>query len=329
MTLNSLAGLEVQRKVCLRPYTTLKAGGPADYFLVARTADELANAIIAAQQEDLKTTPLGSGSNMLPSDKGVPGLVVLNQARRISVAKTGEVLADTGCSFQDLFLKTAQAGLHGLEFAVGIPGTLGGALVSNAGAYRSNVSEFLTGLDIVVGGERKWVDPSWMNFSYRDSILRRPNPPQCVVVRVRMQLPVGKPKQIYDEAREYQRQRISKQPPMASAGSFFKNVNDNALAARMDSLTEGMKKAGVVPAGFLIEAAGLKGFRLGGAMLGQRHANFILNVGNATASEIRRLSEHAKSAVLDKFGVHLEEEVLFLGDWTGWDTDAAGVNRKS
>jgi UDP-N-acetylmuramate dehydrogenase len=320
MNLNSLAGLDVQSKVSMRPYTTLKAGGPADYFLVAPTCDSLAAACVAAQLDDLKMTLLGSGSNMLPSDKGVSGLVVLNRARRISVARSGEVLADTGCSFQDLFLKTAQAGLRGLEFAVGIPGSLGGALVSNAGAYRSCVSEFLTGLDIVVGGERKWVEPSWMHFSYRDSVLRRSNAPQACVLRVRMQLPAGEPLRIYSEAREYQRQRISKQPPPASAGSFFKNVNDHELAARMDTLSEGMKKAGVVPAGYLIEAVGLKGFRMGGAMFGRRHANFILNVGNASASDIRRLAEFGSSKVFDKFGVQLEEEVLYLGDWSGWES---------
>lgn len=319
MTVISLAGLQVQRKVPLRPYTTLKAGGPADYFVIARSADELALAAKSAQDSDLRTTPFGWGSNVLPSDNGVPGLVLLNQARRIVVAKTGEVCADTGCGFQELFLKTAQAGLHGLEFAVGIPGTLGGALVSNAGAYRSCVSEFLTGLEIVVGGERKWVEREWMHFSYRDSVLRRENPPQCTVLRVRMQLPIGEPKRIYDEAREFQRQRISKQPPPASAGSFFKNVNDHALAASLDTLSAGMKANGVVPAGYLIEAAGLKGFRMGGAMLGSRHANFILNVGNASATNIRRLAQHAKSVVFEKFGVTLEEEVLFMGDWTGWE----------
>jgi UDP-N-acetylmuramate dehydrogenase len=319
LNLSSIAGQDVRCKVPLRQYTTLKAGGAADYFIAAATADQLAEVCLAAQRQDLKMTILGSGSNMLPADKGVPGLVVLNLARRIVAAKTGEVLADTGCSFQDLFLKTAQAGLHGLEFAVGIPGTLGGALVSNAGAYRSCVSEFLTSLEIVTGGERKWVDPDWMHFSYRDSVLRRPNPPQAAVIRVRMQLPLGNPKQIYDEAREYQRQRIGKQPPPASAGSFFKNVNDHVLAEKMDTLSGGMKKAGVVPAGYLIEAVGLKGFRMGGAIFGKRHANFILNIGNASSSDIRRLAEFGSSKVLEKFGVQLEEEVLYLGDWSGWD----------
>ncbi len=232
------------------------------------------------------------------------------------VARSGEVLADTGCAFQELFLKTAQANLRGLEFAVGIPGTLGGALVSNAGAYRSSVSEFLTGLEIVHAGQRQWVEPFLMGFAYRDSVLRRANPPPCVVLRVMMKLPTGSPKGIYDEAREYQRQRIGKQPPSASAGSFFKNVNDKELAASLEGLPKALKQAGVVPAGYLIEACGLKGHRFGGAMIGRRHANFVLNVGGATATEIRRLAIYVRRQVRQRFEVDLEEEVLYLGDWS-------------
>jgi len=311
-----IKGLETTKNVPLRPFTTLKAGGPAQYFRDVSSASELAQVVGLAHKSGMALTVIGGGSNILPSDDGVPGLVVLNQARRISVARTGEVLADTGCAFQEVFLKTAQAGLRGLEFAVGIPGTLGGALVSNAGAYRSNVSDFLTRLEIVHNGELKWVEPSFLEFSYRDSSLRRPSPPKIVVVRVEMKLPVGIPKAIYDEAREYQRQRISKQPPSASAGSFFKNVNDPDLAQTLPGLSDGMREAGVVPAGFLIEAVGLKGFRMGGAMQGARHANFILNVGNATATEIRRLALFTKGKVRETFGVELEEEVLYVGDWS-------------
>lgn len=310
--------VEIRRDVPLRLYTTLRAGGNAEQFCRVRNIEELAEAAEYGHARELPLTILGGGSNMLPSDKGLPGLVILNQAQRIAVARTGEVLADTGCTFQDLFLKAAQVGLHGLEYAVGIPGSLGGALVSNAGAYRSSVNEFITRLEVVENGVRKWVGPEVMGFSYRDSILRSPSPPKLVVLRVEMKLPQGDQKAIYDEAREYQRQRISKQPPPASAGSFFKNVLDTDLAQSMEGLTEGMRKNGVVPAGFLIEAAGLKGFRMDGAMQGERHANFILNVGNASASEIRRLAEYTKSVVLEKFQVEIEEEVLYLGDWSHW-----------
>ena len=314
--------VEIRKNVPLRCYTTLRAGGPAEQFAEVLTTDQLAEAATYAQTSGIHATVLGWGSNVLPSDKGVLGLTVLNLAQSIKVAKSGEVVADTGCGFQDLFLKAAQNSLRGLEFAVGIPGTLGGALVSNAGAYRSCVSEFLTGIEIVVEGKRQWVKPEWMEFSYRDSLLRRPNPPQAVMLRVGMKLPGGDPKQIYNEARDYQRQRISKQPPSPSAGSFFKNVLDADLAASLETLPEPLKKSGVVPAGYLIEAAGLKGYRVGGAMLGVRHANFVLNVRNATALELRKLAAHARKVVRLRFGVELEEEVLYLGDWSHWSEDA-------
>ena len=319
MTAKTLGGLPIERQVSLKPYASLRAGGAAETFAIAESSNELAAIATEVQQQGVPSTILGWGSNILPSDDGVPGLVIMNNSRRIAVARTGEVLADAGCGFQELFLKTAQASLRGLEFAVGIPGTLGGALVSNAGAYRSCVSEFLTGIEVVYRGETQWVEPAFMHFSYRDSLLRQPDAPPVTLLRVTMQLPAGNPKLIYDEAREYQRQRISKQPPPASAGSFFKNVNDRVLAENLDGLPIALKKAGVVPAGYLIEAAGLKGYRQGGAMFGEKHANFILNVGNATASEIRRLASHAQEIVKAMFGVALEEEVLYLGDWSSFE----------
>jgi UDP-N-acetylmuramate dehydrogenase len=225
------------------------------------------------------------------------------------------VECESGAGFQELFLKTAQASLGGLEFAVGIPGTVGGALVSNAGAYRSNISEFLTEIEISQDGERKWVSADWMEFSYRDSLLRRPNPPQAAILTVRMRLPLAEPKAIYDEAREYQRQRIGKQPPPASAGSFFKNVYDKALADSLESLPPKMKEAGVVPAGYLLEACGLKGFQLGRCRFAPRHANFVINTEGASAREIRNLVDHAREIVSREYGVELEEEVLYLGRW--------------
>ncbi len=303
--------------VPLKPYSTLRAGGNAEWFLRANTAEELASAALSAQLNRMTTTYLGGGSNILPSDQGVPGLTIINESSEIKINReTGEVEADAGCWFQELFLKTAQAGLGGLEFAVGIPGSLGGALVSNAGAYRSNVSEFLTEIEIVEGGVRRWENPNWMDFSYRDSVLRRPNPPACALIRVRLQMPHRSRKDSYDEAREYQRQRISKQPPPASAGSFFKNVNDPVLAERLETLPPKLREAGVVPAGYLIQHCGLMGYREGGAMFANRHANFIVNVAGASAYDIRRLATIGKKAVFEKFGVEMEEEVMYLGDWT-------------
>lgn len=306
----------LQENVSLAPFCSLKAGGNAEKFFEARSVDELADAAIECQTKGLRLTVLGGGSNILPSDKGVPGIVALNRTDSIWVQENGEVIADTGCWFQELFLKTAQAGLGGLEYAVGIPGSLGGALVSNAGAYRSNVSEHLIALEVVQDGIRAWVTPDVMKFSYRDSILRSPNPPALVVLRVRMKFERRSAKDIYDEARDYQRQRIGKQPPPASAGSFFKNVEDQALADRLDNLPERLRQAGVVPAGYLLEKAGMAGHRLGGAMFAKRHANFMLNVSGATATDIRSLAKLGQKRVMEQFDTEIEEEVLYLGDWS-------------
>ena len=306
---------QIACNVSLKPFTTLRAGGNADQMVIARSVDDLRDAAAGAQVDKLETTILGYGSNILPSDDGVRGLTIINRANKIQISPSGEVIAGTGCTFQELFLKTVQAGLKGLEYAVGIPGSLGGALVSNAGAYRSSVSEFLTDLEVATEGKVQWVKPDWMAFSYRDSRLRHPEFPPAVVLQVKMQLAFGDVKKSYDEAREYQRQRIGKQPPSPSAGSFFKNVNDRELAEALPALPLSLKQAGVVPAGYLIEAAGLKGYRYGGAMMGARHANFMLNVGNASANEIYRLALLVKERVFEQFGVRLEEEVLYIGDW--------------
>ncbi len=315
--MKALQTLGVQESVRLWRYTTLKTGGPAEFFATAFQLDHLAELALSAQRHGIPVTTLGWGSNVLPSDRGVPGLVLHNATTQIEIDHR-RVVADSGVGFQELFLKCLHRGLGGLEYAVGIPGTVGGALVSNAGAYRSNVSEFLTGLEIVHEGTRRWVEPTWMEFEYRDSRLRRPGAPTCTILRIEMLLPLADLKKSYDEARDYQRQRIGKQPPPASAGSFFKNVNDPDLAAGLDSLPPRLKEAGVVPAGYLIQEAGLAGARLGGAMLTNRHANFMVNAHGATASDVRSLASFAIEKVEAKFGVRLEEEVLYLGDWSDW-----------
>lgn len=311
---------EVTRSRPLAPLTTLRAGGAAEQFYCARDHEDLASAAAYLHANEMVVTILGSGSNVLPSDRGVPGFTLLNRTSAIEVGSGGEVVADSGAAFQDLFLKTAQAGLAGFSYAVGIPGTVGGALASNAGAYRSCIAEFLTGVEVVEDGVRSWIGPQDLQLSYRDSRLRRGDAGRCIVLRLRFQLEPGTPSLIYDEARDYQRQRIGKQPPPASAGSFFKNVYDQGLADSLPGLPERLRASGVVPSGFLIEAVGLRGYRIGGAMLAERHANFILNVGRATASEIRSLAELAKARVADRFGTEIEEEVLYLGDWADWQS---------
>jgi UDP-N-acetylmuramate dehydrogenase len=214
-----------------------------------------------------------------------------------------------------LFVKTMQAGLSGLEFAVGIPGTVGGALVSNAGAYRGNIGDLVQRIDVVCEGERRWVEPEWIQFSYRDSRLRREGGDTATLVGVTLNLTPAPRRQIRLKARDLQLQRILKQPWEPSAGSFYKNVYDHVLAASLASLPTAMKQAGVVPAAYLSEACGCKGYSVGGAAVSPKHANFIVNRGGATAGEIRRVAEYVKNRVMESFDVHLEEEVLYVGAW--------------
>lgn len=303
----------LKRSEPMEHHTTLRVGGPADLFYRVTEIEEFANLVSWAQRLGIPTFIVGHGSNILVSDRGIRGLVIYNACTRMEI---GEITyAETGVPFKELFLKTAQAGLSGLEFAVGIPGTLGGALVSNAGAYRSNIADLLLELDLVADGERIRVDPGWMQFSYRNSRLRRPGAPPTALLAVRLRLRKGNRRAIFTYARSLQRQRIERQPPEASAGSFFKNVYDHELAQRLPDLPPHFREAGVVPAGFLIAACGLKGYQIGGASVSRKHANFLINKSGATATEIRQLAEFVKRVVYERFGVWLEEEVLYVGEW--------------
>lgn len=303
----------MRRQEPLRCYTTLRVGGPADYFYNATDADALAEIAALAQSFDLPHFILGEGSNVCVSDAGVRGLVLRNACQQAQIGPLTRV--DAGYNFMRLFVKTMEAGLSGLEFAVGIPGTVGGALVSNAGAYRANICDLVVEVEAVEGGVRKRVSPEWMEFSYRDSRLRRSVSRPATLIGVTLRLTPAPKAQIRLKACDIQVQRIRKQPWLPSAGSFFKNVYDRALAESLPNLPEPMKQAGVVPTAYLSEACGCKGLTIGGAAISPKHANFIVNLGCATAADIRQVAETVKARVWERFGVRLEEEVLYIGEW--------------
>jgi UDP-N-acetylmuramate dehydrogenase len=304
---------QVRRGEPMRRHTSLRVGGLADYFINATDTDTLAEVAALAQGLRLPHFLLGEGSNICVSDAGVRGLVVRNACRSVSLGP--ETCVDAGHNFMALFVKTMQAEFSGLEFAVGIPGTVGGALVSNAGAYRGNIGDLVQRIEVVYEGERSWVEPDWIQFSYRDSRLRRQGGDIAALLAVKLHLTPAPKRQIRLRARDLQLQRIQKQPWEPSAGSFFKNVYDHTLAANLPNLPAAMKQVGVVPAAYLSEACGCKGYSVGGAVVSPKHANFIVNRGEATAGEIRQVAETIKKRVLDRFDVALEEEVLYIGAW--------------
>ncbi len=304
----------IQRNIPLSRYTSLRVGGPADYFVCATEIDVLSEIAAASQINGLPLLLLGEGSNVCVSDAGVRGMVVQNACIHSEIGQNTR--ADSGHNFMRLFLLTMRAELTGLEFAVGIPGSVGGALVSNAGAYRANICDLVRKVEVVESGERKIVGPEWMEFSYRDSRLRRGDGPPAVLLRVWLELKYATKSDIRAKAKDFQIQRLLKQPWQPSAGSFFKNVVSHELAELLPNLPAAMKLAGVVPAAYLSEACGCKGLQIGGAGITHRHANFLVNLGHATSANIRDVAETVKSRVFDRFGVALEEEVLYVGEWS-------------
>ena len=316
--LTDALGDSLRRDEPMARHTTLKVGGPARWFWAASDVETLAQVLGICARQGIPYLFVGHGSNLLMSDAGYDGLIIQNRCKGCAVGE--DTLAESGVSFGSLFLQTARAGFGGLEWAIGIPGTVGGALVSNAGAYRGNIGPLVRSVRVFAEGKDQVVGPEWMEFSYRDSRLRRSGVGNTVILSCVLHLTErGDPEIILAQAKEYQSQRRAKQPFAPSAGSFFKNVTHKGLAERLPNLTPGMRASGVVPAGFLSEACGLKGLRFGGAEVSEKHANFLINAGGATASDLRTLACRVRDAVQARFGVTLEEEVLYVGDWTKWN----------
>lgn len=307
----------VRENESMARHTTLRVGGPARYFYPANDLEVLAQILPALSQASIPYLLIGHGSNLLMSDRGFDGVVIQNRCKKTAINnETGAVYAECGASLGSLFMQTQRAGLAGLEWGIGIPGTVGGALVSNAGAYRGNIGPLVMQVRAFFEGAVSSFGPEWFGFSYRDSRLRNETPPRTVVLSVDMQLtPTTDPDAVLATAKRYQGERRAKQPLQPSAGSFFKNVQNRALAERFDDLAPALKEAGVVPTGFLSMKAGCMGWREGGAMVSDKHGNFLVNAGGATATDFRQLADRIKTRILNEYGVMLEEEVLAVGDW--------------
>jgi UDP-N-acetylmuramate dehydrogenase len=291
----------------LAPYTTFRIGGPADLFHEPRSADELAAAILAARQLEIPFFLLGLGANILIGDRGFRGLVIRNQARGIEIfPQTGQVRAESGAVvYPDLIDAAIDRGLSGLEHYVGIPSTVGGALWQNlhflspapARERTMFIAEVTHSAEILTAeGERRTVDAGYFQFGYDTSILHsRPD----VVLAATFQLTPDDPGRLRRVAAENLEWRRERHPPLdtePSAGSIFKKI-------------EG------IGAGRLIDECGLKGTRIGGAMVTRRHANIFVNAGGATAADVRALIAHVQEVVEKRTGYRLEPEISFVGDF--------------
>lgn len=289
----------IHPQVPLADLTSFRVGGPAQWYVTPGTHQELQASVQWAQQQELPITFLGAGSNLLISDQGVPGLVIGMKYLRESHFddQTGRITAQAGEPIARLAWKAAKRGWRGLEWGVGIPGTVGGAVVMNAGAHRSCLADILVSTTVLTpSGELVELTPKDLDFSYRTSNLQGSGQ---LVIAATLQLDPGYKKEtVRADTTRNMNQRSSSQPyHLPSCGSVFRNPESYA-------------------AGWLIEQMGLKGYRIGDAQVAERHANFILNLGNATATDIFRLICYVQAQVEENWSIQLHPEVKLLGEFT-------------
>jgi UDP-N-acetylmuramate dehydrogenase len=286
-----LPGLE--REVPVGPRCAYQVGGPAEYLYTALRSEDLRHAVVVARELGVKVTVLGQATNVLVSDRGIRGLVVL--ARNAQTRLDGEVLtAGAGAVLPEVVLDVARRGLAGLEFAGNIPGSIGGAVVGNAGAYGRAVGDALVHARILAGEEEIVAAPRDLALGYRTTGLK--GNPEAVVIEATFALRGGRASALLDENARAAEARRGRHPlEYASCGSYFKNPSRETPAAE------------------LIDRLGLKGFRLGKAEVSRDHANFIVARPGAGADDIRRVADEVRRRVLEAFGVRLEDEVVLLG----------------
>ena len=305
--LRAVFGNRMRLHVPLARFTASRVGGPADVLLEVNSADELAQAAIILWDQDIPFVIIGGGSNVLVSDLGIREVVIINRARKVRFDESSQVptvWAESGANFGVIARQAATRGLSGLEWAAGIPGTLGGAVVGNAGAHGGEVAGNLVVAEILqqrtlmqddVPQRQEWPAERF-KFAYRSSVLKQSSRP-TVILAALIRLEHASREDVQAKIAQFVDYRHRTQPPGASMGSMFKNPKGDY-------------------AGRLIEAAGLKGTRIGDAQISNTHANFFINQGQASASDIFALIQLAKRSVFEKFDIALDPEIELIGDWS-------------
>lgn len=281
----------IKENLPLSSYSTMKVGGPASFAAFPKNGTELSSLISEARENKIRYIIVGNASNILFADKGFDGLVIFTTAMRDIQWNGTSVTAGCGASLTGLSAAATKKGLSGLEFAFGIPGTVGGAVYMNAGAYGSQISAVLTESTYLRGTDIFQRTAEEHEFGYRTSIYRSNDD---IILSATFSLTPANAEEVALQAEKNMSSRKAKQPlEYPNAGSVFK------------------RPEGAFP-GALIEQAGLKGLRIGGAEISEKHANFIVNKGNATADDILRLTETAQKEVYRRFGILLETEIIYI-----------------
>ncbi|NKQ35008.1 MAG: UDP-N-acetylmuramate dehydrogenase [Chloroflexi bacterium] len=296
-------GDQLQIDVPVDRYTSARVGGMADMFLTVNTGQQLQAAVEMAYEKRIPYFILGGGSNILVADGGIKGLVIMNRARNVRFKHIGSrviCIAESGANLSSLARQCIAKGLGGLEWAIGVPGTVGGAVVGNSGAHGGDMSQTLRAATIWEPGRgvRVYTNDD-MKYAYRSSVLKQEHGraiSRRVVISAELELKPEPVEVLMARADGFTAHRKQTQPGGATIGSMFKNPENYY-------------------AGYLIEAAGLKGYRVGNVHISEKHANFFVNDGEASAEEIRALLAEAWNSVREQFGVEMDLEVELVGVW--------------
>ena len=309
-------GTEIQRRLGIRTsrdeplarFTTMRVGGPADLYAAPVNPFELRGLVRLARGRDVPYTLLGRGSNVVIADAGVRGLLIHVRAQGYEIAD-GRLVADAGLPMAKAATVTAEAGLSGLEFGLAIPGNVGGAVWANAGAHDSDVAAILeSALILEADGTQVSLAPAALGLAYRESRFKHASPegPAEVILGATFRLVPADPAAIRARLDEIRRWRQAHQPlGFPSAGSVFRNPPEGPSA------------------GALVDRCGLKGHRIGGAVVSEKHANWILNDQRGSAADVRTLGELVRATVARETGVALAFEIQFMGDWSAWHEEPA------
>lgn len=315
--------INIKKNVNLAPLTTFRIGGPAKFFCEVKNEHELEEAVKYAKDNSLAAFIMGGGSNILFSDKGFDGLVI-----RVRESNEGKPIVKMHMENGDYFLEcwageklsnmvklAKDSSLSGMEWATGIPGSIGGAVRGNAGTPWGTISDnvsLVKVLDLRDLGHDDYVPPE-CQFEYRNSIFKKDD--NLVVVSVRLKLKRGDPVEIEKKMEEITAKRSGKQPQGMSPGSFFENprVEDKEIIEKFEKDTGAKSLEGKVPAGWLIEEAGFLGKKIGQAKVSEEHGNFVINLGGAKAEDVVMLAGVIKQKVRCCFGIELKEEIKYVG----------------
>jgi len=326
-----------QKNILLKNHTSFHIGGPAEYFFVANTKQDLIKAIKIAKENNLLFFILGKGTNLLASDKGYKGVIINIQFDNYNIdfqlnskSQAVKIDIDAGMFLSDLINKTSEKKLKGLEWAAGIPGTVGGAIRGNAGSFDGSMADIVREIEVLKinsmsNFQISYFKPKDCNFGYRDSIFKHNS--NLIILSVKIQLEYGDKKEIKKRIQKNLLWRVKNQPlKFFSAGSIFKNKileidnsgktnmrekENQKLFKQFPEFFEFYQK-GVIPAAWLIEKCGLKGKKIGDVQISEKHSNFIVNLGRGKAEDVLKLIELTKQAVKNKFNIALQEEVVIL-----------------